>query len=316
MEATLRWRLTTAIAPVAWGSNYYVTHRFLPEGAALWGASLRALPAGLLLLAVGRRLPHGAWWWRSAVLGTMNMGVFFVLIYVAAQRLPTSTAAMVMANAPVALMLVAWLVLAERPRARAVAGAIVGIAGAVLMLGGGSGGVDAIGLLASVAALTTSSLGYVLATRWSIADASADVVSTTAWQLVAGGAVLVPVAAIVHGRPPALDGPAAAGFAYVIVVATALAFVAWFGGLRRLPAATVGLIGLLNPVTGVVLGTVAAGEVLAAPQLVGIVLVFAGILGGQRRTTPRTAARPAGSLPTSTTLGTSVVHPEPRPRGA
>jgi probable blue pigment (indigoidine) exporter len=61
-------------------------------------------------------------------------------------------------------------------------------------------------------------------------------------------------------------------------VATALAFACWFGGLRHLDAGTVGLIGLLNPVTGVLLGTLLASETLGARQLAGIALVFAGIL--------------------------------------
>lgn len=281
MEATLGLRLTTAIAPVAWGSTYYVTQSFLPAGVPLWGAALRALPAGLVLLAVGRRLPSGSWWWRSAVLGAMNMGAFFVLLFVAAQRLPSSTASMVMANSPVALMLVAWLVLSERPRARALAGAVIGIAGAALMLGGGAG-VDALGLLASVSAMLMASFGFVLAKRWGARDAALGVVPTTAWQLVAGGLVLVPAAALVHGSPPALDGPALAGFAYVSLVATAVAYVAWFTGLRRLPAGTVGLIGLLNPVTGVLLGTLLAGDVLSPAQVAGIGLVLAGVLAGSR----------------------------------
>ncbi|MFF1797479.1 EamA family transporter, partial [Kitasatospora sp. NPDC058263] len=72
MEANIRWILVTAVAPVAWGANYYVTREFLPADRPLWGAALRALPAGLILLALARRLPRGAWWWRSAVLGLLN----------------------------------------------------------------------------------------------------------------------------------------------------------------------------------------------------------------------------------------------------
>ncbi|MDW5326182.1 DMT family transporter [Plantactinospora sp. KLBMP9567] len=64
-------------------------------------------------------------------------------------------------------------------------------------------------------------------------------------------------------------------------MATALAFAAWFTGLRHLSAGTVGLIGLLNPVTGVLLGTVVADETLAPQQVCGLVLVFLGILLGQ-----------------------------------
>ena len=133
-------------------------------------------------------------------------------------------------------------------------------------------------MLASVLAMVMSSAGYVLAKRWS---AQVDVFSLTAWQLIAGGIAVLPVAVAVEGTPPSLDGPALLGFGYVTVVATALAFAAWFAGLRHLSAATVGLIGLLNPVTGVLLGTALAGETLTAQQVCGLVLVLSGILLGQ-----------------------------------
>ncbi|MFD2351303.1 DMT family transporter [Nonomuraea ferruginea] len=225
----------------------------------MYGAAIRALPAGLLLLLVRRRLPRGSWWWKSAVLGTLNMGAFFALVYLAAQTLPTSVASTIMATSPMVMMLFAWAALSERPRVAHLAGACVGIAGVGLMLLEDMGAAGLTGILASVSAMTMSSLGYVLAKRWS---GDVDVFSLTSWQLIAGGAALVPVAVAVEGAPPSLDGPALLGFGYVTVIATALAFAAWFAGLRHLSAGTVGLIGLLNPVTGVLLGTVLAGETL------------------------------------------------------
>src|SRR2546421_8512107 len=92
MEATFRWVFVTAIAPVTWGATYFVTARFLPAEYPLYGAAIRALPAGLLLLLVRRRFPQGRWWWRSLVLGALNMGAFFALVYLAAQTLPVSIA--------------------------------------------------------------------------------------------------------------------------------------------------------------------------------------------------------------------------------
>ena len=278
VEATLRWAFVTALAPVAWGTTYFVTHRFLPADYPLYGASIRALPAGLLLLLVHRKLPVGSWWWRSLVLGTLNMGAFFALIYLAAQTLPTSIASTIMATSPVVLMLFAWAALSERPRRMHLAGAGIGVAGVCLMLLTGSVAVDARGVSASVAAMVMSSFGYVLAKKWS---ADIDVFSLTSWQLIAGGVVLVPVAVAVEGPPPVLDGAAMVGFGYVTVVATAVAFAAWFTGLRHLSAGTVGLVGLLNPVTGVLLGTLVADEALAVRQVCGLVLVFVGVLFGQ-----------------------------------
>ena len=315
MEATLRWRALTAVAPVAWGANYYVTHQFLPADRPLYGAALRALPAGLVLLAVCRRRPRGAWWWRSAVLGLLNVSVFFVLVYAASQLLPTSIASTVMALSPLAMMLIAWALVSERPGTAHLAGAAIGLAGVCLMLLTGADGVSVPGVLASAAAMLVSSFGHILTKRWS---AGTDVLASTAWQLTAGGLFLLPAAAAVEGPPPALSPTALLAFGYVTLIATALAFVAWFTGLRHLPAGTVGLIGLLNPLTGVLLGTAVAGEVLTGRQLCGLVLVLAGVVLGRparadvRKPTPASARRPATSPPPAARPCTS----RPTPPGA
>lgn len=278
MEANARWLALTAVAPVAWGANYFVTREFLPVDRPLYGAALRALPAGLVLLAVRGRRPRGAWWWRSAVLGLVNVSVFFVLVYASSQLLPTSVASTVMAVSPLTMMFLAWPLVAERPRVPHVAGAMVGLVGVCLMLLTGAEAISAAGILASAAAVLVSSFGHVLTKRWS---GDADLIATTSWQLTAGGLFLLPVAVAVEGTPPTMSTPTVLAFCYVTLVATALGFTAWFTGLRHLPAGTVGLIGLLNPVTGVFLGTALAGEVLTIQQLGGLALVLAGVALGR-----------------------------------
>ena len=96
--------LVTAVAPAVWGSTYVVTTTLLPDGRPLLAGVLRALPAGLLLLAVTRRLPQGSWWWRSAVLGTLNIGAFFALLFVSAYRLPGGVAAVLGAVGPLLVL--------------------------------------------------------------------------------------------------------------------------------------------------------------------------------------------------------------------
>lgn len=54
----------TALAPISWGTTYAVTTEFLPADRPLFTGLLRALPAGLLLLAISRTLPRGVWWGR------------------------------------------------------------------------------------------------------------------------------------------------------------------------------------------------------------------------------------------------------------
>ena len=290
MEGNLRWILITALAPVAWGATYFVTRQFLPADAPLYGSVLRALPAGLVLLAIRRRRPLGSWWWKAAVLGTVNIGVFFVLVYVAAQLLPSSVASTIMATAAAVMMLVAWPLLSDRPGARALGGAALGFAGVCIMLFTGSVDVNPLGVAASVAAMLLSSLGFILTKKWS---SDVDILSLASWQLIAGGLVIAPIAIIVEGPFPALDPPAIAGFAFVSLVATALAYAAWFTGLKHLPAGTVGLIGLLNPVTGVLLGTLLASEVLGPQQMLGLALVLVGIVVGQSRRRQRAVLEPS-----------------------
>ena len=315
----MRWLLLTAIAPIAWGSTYFVTRQFLPADAPLWGALFRALPAGLILLLISRRLPRGVWWWRAAVLGILNVGGFFVLVYIAGQRLPSSVAATVMSASAAAMMLLAWMLRRQRPRVLAAIGAGIGLLGVALLVGVGGEPVDGWGLVAAFAGMISSSLGFVLTGRWGNEIPGLTMAS---WQLTMGGLMLLPVALIVDGPPPALTPTSFVGFAYLSLVSTALAFTVWFAGLRRLPAATVGLVGLLNPVTGVALGVFLAGESFGVTQVVGLLLVLTGIVLGavvpRRAASPREGMAPregvdaASTLPSDQTLpnaqtGVSVV---------
>lgn len=306
MEANWRWLGVAMIAPIAWGSTYFVTREWLPD-SPIWGAAIRALPAGLLLLALVRRLPRGSWWWKSAVLGTLNVGAFFVLVYAAAQLLPTSIASTIMATSSVAIALAAWAILRERPGVLRLLGATVGIAGVALMLLGTTTAADPRGVIASIAAMAMSSVGFILAKRW---NGEVGILPSTAWQLVFGGLALLPIAIVVEGPPPRVDAVSLAAYGYLALVATALANVAWFAALKHLPSGTVGLVGLLNPVTGVLLGVLVAGEVLEARQLAGLALVLigiaaplaAGILVGRRnraRTTSSTGPLPVAERATS-----------------
>jgi len=284
-----RWLLVTAIAPVAWGSTYFVTRHLLPPDAPLWGGVIRCLPAGILVLLVVRRLPHGSWWWRSLVLGSLTVGGLNVLVYVAAQRLPTSLASTLMSTSAAAMLLLGWLLLHTRPRLRAALGAITGIGGVAVMMGIGAGPVDPWGIAASIGAMLASSLGFVLTSRW---GSDVPALSMTAWQLIAGSLVVLPFALLAEGAPPALDGAALVGFAYVILIATALAYAAWFAGLARLSPGEVGIVGLLNPVTGVALGVVLAGETFGMPQALGLGLVLLGVVLGLGRGRSGSASRP------------------------
>lgn len=52
----IRTAALTGLAPAVWGSTYLVTTELLPPDRPLLATTLRALPGGLVLLALGRKL--------------------------------------------------------------------------------------------------------------------------------------------------------------------------------------------------------------------------------------------------------------------
>lgn len=123
----------TALAPLSWGTTYLVTSQLLPAGRPLLAAVLRALPAGLLLLALTRTLPRGAWWWKAPVLGGLNIGVFFALLFVAAYRLPGGVAATIGAVQPLIVAVLASRLVGEALTLRRVLAGAAGMAGVALL---------------------------------------------------------------------------------------------------------------------------------------------------------------------------------------
>ncbi|WP_104089860.1 EamA family transporter [Arthrobacter sp. GMC3] len=266
--------LTTALAPALWGTTYLTTTMFLPVGRPLLAATLRALPAGLLLLLICRQLPRGEWWWKSWVLGILNIGAFFALLFIAAYRLPGGVAAIVGGIQPLVVALLASRVLGEKLTPRVVVAGMTGVLGVGLITLQAQARLDALGVLAAVGGTFSMATGIVLSKKW---GQPAAPLTTTAWQLVTGGLTLLIVMLAVEGLPAALTPSNLGGYAYLSIVGTAFAYVMWFRGVALLPASTTAFLGLFSPVVAILLGWAVAGEDFTAPQMLGIFLVLGSI---------------------------------------
>ncbi|MGW3203400.1 EamA family transporter [Streptomyces sp. NPDC001135] len=278
--------LLTALAPVSWGTTYAVTTEFLPPDRPLFTALLRALPAGLVLLALTRVLPRGAWWGKSLALGALNIGAFFPLLFVSAYRLPGGMAAVVGSVQPLFVVGLSALLLGQRPAPRTLVTGVVAALGVSLVVLQGAGGLDAVGVLAAVAATASMAAGTVLTKRWGRPDGVGPL-ALTGWQLTAGGLLIAPVAFLAEGAPPALDARAVGGYAYLALANTAVAYWLWFRGIGRLSAPQVSFLGPLSPLTAAVVGWAALGQSLTPVQVTGMALAFGATLAGQRGGRPR-----------------------------
>ncbi len=284
--------LITALTPVTWGTTYLVTSELLPPDRPLWSGVIRALPAGLLLLALTRHRPHGSWWWRSVVLGALNIGAFFPLLFLAAYRLPGGTAAVLGATQPLLVAGLTVLVLRERPHPRALAAAVAALAGVTLVVLRPGAALDALGVAAGLAGTAAMGTGLVLTRRWG-RPPGVGTLTATGWQLTAGGLLIVPAALLVEGTPPTPDPPALAGYAWLTLAGTALAYALWFRGAARLPVTQVSLLGALSPLTAAALGWAVLGQAMTGWQLAGFVVAIGATVAGQ--VPPRRPATPGQS---------------------
>ncbi len=270
------WRdvMLTALAPAIWGSTYIVASEILPPDRPFTAALLRALPAGLLLLLFTRRLPARRDWWRLLALSALNIGVFQALLFVAAYRLPGGLAAVLGAIQPLLVMILAWSVDHRVPRQITLWSAVAGVAGMAVLLLSPQTTFEPVGVAAALLGAACMAAGVWLTRRWQL---DLPVLPLTGWQLILGGIMLLPVAWLADPPLPALTLPQWAAYAYLSLAGALLAYGLWFRGVARLPTVAVASLGLLSPLTAVLLGWTLLAQSVSGSALIGLVVVLISV---------------------------------------
>ncbi|MCL6330552.1 EamA family transporter [Pectobacterium carotovorum subsp. carotovorum] len=274
------WRdvLLTALAPAIWGSTYIVTSEILPPDRPFTAALIRVLPAGLLLLLFTRRFPARRDWWRVLVLSALNIGVFQALLFVAAYRLPGGLAAVLGAIQPLLVMVLVWAVDHRAPRLATLWSAIIGVAGMAILLLSPQTTFEPVGIAAALLGAVCMATGVWLTRRWKL---DLPVLPLTGWQLFLGGLMLAPVAWQADAPLPALTLPQWAAYSYLCLAGAVLAYGLWFRGVSRLPTVAVASLGLLSPLTAVVLGWVLLSQSMTGTAFLGLAIVLASVFAVQ-----------------------------------
>ena len=184
-------------------------------------------------------------------------------------------------------VLLAWLMLGDTPTPRHWLGLALAAAGLLCIIEPwrpmGSAVSTALAILGGLA----WAAGTVLTKRLFQRHAP-DVLSLTAWQMLAGGVALGLTALVVPQRPIAWNWAFIGGLAYSAVLASAAAWWLWSIVLQRLPTTVASVSSLGVPVLSVLLAWLVLHERPAPLEAVGIVFVLLGLLaisgvGARRR---------------------------------
>lgn len=277
-----RVALAAFVGAVVVGGSNFVGIRFSNrELDPLWGASVRfalaALVCAVLVAVLRLPLPRGRALRLVALYGLIGFGAAYGCMYWALTEVPAGIAAVVFAVGPLLTLLLAVAHGMERLAVRPLAGAVVALAGSVVMFFQPDS--SSFGLVA-LALLLLAALGAAEAT---VTSKRAGLVHPLAMNAVAMplGAVALFAGSLAAGERMALPrhGETQLALAYLVLATVAL-FVFVLVVVQRWSASRTAYIFVLMPVTAIVGGALLAGEPITLTTVIGGAIVLAGVYIG------------------------------------
>ncbi len=274
-------KLFLAMIPAfLWGTTYAVTQETLANWPALLLGALRALPAGLLLIALKPSLPTKTQWRPIVIIGCINIGVFFSLIFLMALRLPSAVASVGMVSVPVFAMIIYWVVYKQKPSLLKLACGLGLVVFAWALFNPSSMTLDPIGMLAMLGAISCIVIGSLLTQAL---GKSMHWYGVVTWQLIIGGFGLSLAALVQYLIQPdafavmtSVSVTNVVGLVWIIVLNTALAYALYVWLLQRMSVVDFTFAGVANPIAGVLFGWLLLGETFHIVQyaLMAAMIVF------------------------------------------
>ncbi|MFN3358626.1 MAG: DMT family transporter [Pseudomonas sp.] len=273
-----------------WGGTFVAGRYLADQVSPLLAASARFILASLALLLfmaaarVALVRPSLAQLAQLAVLGFFGIFFYNLCFFYGLQYINASRASLIVALNPAVIGLASWLLFKERlGRTRGV--------GIALCLGGAATVIVSRNpqLMRGTPDSWVGDLligGCVLG--WGVysvfsrgLNASLGPLQTVTWSVLLGSLMLT-VSAVSAGEVTLqaltrIDLRQWLALSYLGVLGSALAYIGYYDGLRRIGATRSGVFIALNPLTAVVCGALLLGEQLTLPMLTGGAVVLLGI---------------------------------------
>jgi drug/metabolite transporter (DMT)-like permease len=270
------------IVYIVWGSTYLAIALMVETMPPLLSAGVRFIVVGLVLLpflAYKRGLsalrPTRSQLLSAGFVGLMLPGANAV-ISVAEKTVPSGLAALLVASIPLWVILLRRLS-GERVKGRSILAVLVGFGGLALILKP-EGDATIVGLLACIGAALMWATGSFASPRISLPR---DPFTSTAWQSLLGGLVIV-VAALIAGEGNDIhvgewSSRSIFGLAYLITFGSLLAFTSYAWLLQNAPISKVSTYAYVNPVVAIALGWLFLDEGITPLTLVGAGIIVASV---------------------------------------
>lgn len=269
---------------VIWSSAFSSARIIVADMSPLFALSVRYLISGLLgvgiALALGQSMRLTPAQWRATIIfGVLQNAVYLGLNFVAMQTIEASLAAIIASTLPLWVGFAAWTLLGERLRPLGIFGLIAGILGVSLIMGARlSGGADLFGVglcLIGVLALTAATLLVRGATS------GGNFLMIVGLQMLAG-CVALSLSTLLF-ETPRFDPswPLFFAFTYTCLFPGLAATVIWFWLVNRVGATRAATFHFLNPFFGVAIAALLLSEPLGGRDILGVIIITAGILAVQ-----------------------------------
>jgi O-acetylserine/cysteine efflux transporter len=280
--------LLASLTATIWGINFVVIDEGLGSVPPLTFAAIRftlvALPAVFFVRRPAARFVD------VALVGLfMSIGQFGLLYSALHLGMPPGLASLVLQAQVMLTVLIAALRLGERPRPKVVVGIAVGTVGLGVVALGRTGATPALALLLTLAAALSWALGNVASRR----IRSASGLSLTVWSATVVPVPLLALSLLTDGPHAVtrsiehLPVSALLSTAYTVVLASLVGYGIWNSLLARHPAALVAPFALLVPPVGIAAAWLVQGEQPGPAELVGGLLLLAGVAVTVRGNRPK-----------------------------
>ena len=269
--------LATSVA-LLWGLNFVAIDIGLETFPPLLFVALRFALTAFPAVLMARR-PGVATKWVIAIGFFLSVGQFGLLFVGIHAGMPAGLSSLVIQLQAVFTIVLAVIVLGERPSRAQLLGAAVAFAGLALIATGRAESVPLIAVLLVVGAAASWGAGNICTRLARPPDAFALLV----WASLVGPAPLAALSLAVDGPDATTKALTSLGWSgvlsllYIVVVATLFGWGAWTWLLARYPASSVAPFSLLAPVAALVSTWLARGEQPSAVELVGGVVILAGL---------------------------------------